>query len=120
MTKICLKSQKPSGETLQSSNRFAICSHYETFDPDSSAKPQINKARRKWYQSILSEELRKHEFILPKNQRGSWNHRIAFDYKKKTTWVSKNLWDIETREELFDLEIVENKYGEPMYEMTDI
>jgi plasmid rolling circle replication initiator protein Rep len=70
--------------------------------------------------SYLSEELRKHEFTLPKNQRGSWNHRIAFDYKKKTTWVSKNLWDIETREELFDLKVVENKYGESMYERTDI
>ena len=120
MANICHISPQVTAEISQNFNTPPISSHYETFDPDSSAKPQINKARRKWYQSILSEELRKHEFILPKNQRGSWNHRIAFDYKKKTTWVSKNLWDIETREELFDLEIVENKYGEPMYERTDI
>jgi len=91
MAKICQISQKASVEISQNFNTPPISTHYETFDPDDSAKPLINKARRKWYLQILSERLRKYEFTLPKNQRGSWNYRIAFDYKKKNKLGSKNL-----------------------------
>jgi len=93
------------GEISQNFNTLPICSNNETFDPDGFEKPWKNKARRKFVSSVLSKRLQEYELILPKNERGSWNNRIAFQYVPRLTE---------------DGEILENKYGETLYEPTDI
>lgn len=105
MAKIVNKSKKTSGETSQSFNRLPLCSNNETFDPDEFVKPWKNKARRKFVSSVLAKRLQEYELTIPKNERGSWNNRIAFEYVPRLNE---------------DAEIVVNKFGETQYEKTDI
>jgi len=105
MAKICQISQKASVEISQNFNTLPLCSNNETFDPDEFAKPWKNKARRKFYLAVLSRRLREYELTLPKNERGSWNNRIAFEYVKR---LNENN------------EPIENKYSEPMYQPTEV
>ena len=105
MANICHISPRVEFEISQNFNTLPISSNNETFDPDDSAKPWKNKARRKFYLAVLSRRLREYEQTLPQSERGSWNNRIAFDYVKRLN---------ENNEPL------ENKYGEPMYEPTEV
>jgi len=92
-------------EISQNFNKLPICSNNETFDPDEFVKPWKNKARRKLVSLVLSKRLQQHELTLPKNERGSWNSRTAFEYVPR---LDENA------------EIVLNKFGETQYERTDI
>ena len=105
MANICQISPQVVGEISQNFNTLPICSNNETFDPDEFVKPWKNKARRKFVSSILSKRLQEYELTLLKSERGSWNSRIAFQYVPRLTEHG---------------EILENKYGEPLYEPTDI
>jgi plasmid rolling circle replication initiator protein Rep len=116
MTKICQISQKSSVEISQNFNTIPFCSNNETFDPDEFVKPWKNKARRKFVSSILSKRLQEYELTLPKSERGSWNSRIAFQYVPRVE-VTQLPWENENE---LTWKLVQNKYGETLYEPTDI
>jgi hypothetical protein len=105
MANICHISPQVGVEISQNFNTVPICSNNETFDPDGLAKPWKNKARRKFVSSIIAQRLQKYELTLPKEQRGTWNKRIAFEYVPRLNE---------------DGEILQNKFGETLYERTDI
>lgn len=92
-------------EKPQNFNKLPFCSNNETFDPDEFVKPWKNKARRKFVSSVLAKRLQEYELTIPKNERGSWNSRIAFEYVPRLNE---------------EAEIVVNKFGETQYEKTDI
>lgn len=92
-------------EKPQNFNTLPFCSNNETFDPDEFVKPWKNKARRKFVSSVLATRLQQYELTIPKNERGSWNSRIAFEYVPRLNE---------------EAEIVVNKFGETQYEKTDI
>jgi hypothetical protein len=98
-------SPQVGAEISQNFNTVPICSNNETFDPDGLVKPWKNKARRKFVSSIIAQRLQKYELTLPKEQRGTWNKRIAFEYVPRLNE---------------DGEILQNKFGETFYERTDI
>lgn len=91
-------------EIHQNFNKSHISSNKETFDPDEFIKPWKNKARRKFYTSVLAQRLKVYELTLPKNERGTWNNRIAYKYELKRNDQGA---------------IIRNKYGEKQYQKTD-
>ncbi len=103
-------------EKPQNFNTLRISSNNETFDPDEFVKPWKNKARRKFVSSILSKRLQEYELTLPKSERGSWNSRIAFQYVPRVE-VTQLPWENENE---LTWKLVQNKYGETLYEPTDI
>lgn len=105
MANICHISPQVDVEKPQNFNKLPFCSNNETFDPDEFVKPWKNKARRKFVSSVLAKRLQEYELTIPKNERGSWNSRIAFEYVPRLNE---------------DAEIVVNKFGETQYEKTDI
>lgn len=105
MTKVYTYPDIATKKYQQKGTKGHICSNNETFDPGANQKTWTNKARRKFVASNLSAKLREYELTLPKNQRGAWNNRIAYEYVPR---LNENA------------EIVVNKFGETQYEKTDI
>lgn len=105
MAKIGHISTKASAEITQNFNTRPFCSNNETFDTDELAKPWKNKARRKFVSSVLAKRLQEYELTLPKNERGTWNNSIAFEYVPR---LDDNN------------DILTNKFGETQYEKTNI
>lgn len=101
-------------EISQNFITLPLSSNNETFDPDKFSKPWINKARRKFVSSVIAKRLQEYELTLPKSERGTWNNRTAYQYvpRLKTTslpWEDEITTEYET-----------NKFGETLYEPTDI
>ena len=106
MTKVIEISKRYSPGTEKNS-RKDLCSYLQTFDtkkPDNHEERWKNKARRKWYASILSYRLQKYELELCKKDRGTWNAKISYKY-------------IEAKHDDGTPKI--NKYREPLYVKTN-
>ena len=127
MTKICLKSEKTSGETSRSFNRFPICSYLQTTDtseilayqknrrqaylrdeePDTLLQERLTKtlqnwARRKITAQEIAHQLAEHEKQLPKEQRDLRNLKKSFNYQP----IQK------------DGNVLLNRYGDSIYQPT--
>ena len=127
MAKICQISQKSSGETSQSFNRFPICSYLQTTDtteiiayqknqrqvylrdaePDTLLQERLTKtlqnwARRKITAQEIAYQLAEHEKQLPKEQRDLRNLKKSFNYQP----IQK------------DGNVLLNRYGDSIYQPT--
>ena len=132
MAKICQISQKASGETSKSFNRLPLCSYLETFDTKEIIqfaeqsqnldllkpipKKWENKQRRKFTTDIVATRLKEFELSLPKEQRGSWNSKIAREYIPDLIIPEILPWE----EEPIFFECKTNKFGEPIFIPTDV
>jgi len=127
MAKICQISQKTSGETSRSFNRFPICSYLQTTDtseilayqknrrqaylrdeePDTLLQERLTKtlqnwARRKITAQEIAHQLAEHEKQLPKEQRDLRNLKKSFNYQP----IQK------------DGNVLLNRYGDSIYQPT--
>jgi hypothetical protein len=126
MANVNTTSQKISVRTPKSSDGIP-CSNKETFDTSKlkdDVKPWESKRRRKSYCEILSRKMSSYELQLPKEERGSWNTKKAYEY---TPIIEEIIYSADEFGELTLLpedEIIRiekiNKYGEVMYRRTDI
>jgi len=122
MAKICQISQKASVEISQNFNTIPLCSYLETFDttPEIDLSKPIpkkweNKQRRKFTTDVIATRCKDFELLLPKEQRGAWNGKIARQYVPDIIIPEILPWE----EEPNYLEFKKNKYGEPIFVPTD-
>ena len=123
MAKICQISQKASFEISQNFNTIPLCSYLETFDttPEIDLSKPIpkkweNKQRRKFTTDVVATRLKEFELSLPKEQRGTWNSKIAREYIPDLIIPEILPWE----EESTYFECKTNKYGEPIFIPTDV
>lgn len=88
MANICHISPDDGVEISQNFNTVPFSSNKETFDTFEfgDALPPIpqtwpNKRRRKYIGNTIANRIMGHELSLPKDQRGSWNHKKSFIYE---------------------------------------
>ena len=74
-----------------------------------------NKQRRKFTTDVIATRLKEFELSLPKEQRGSWNSKIALQYVPDIVIPELLPWE----EEPNFLEFRKNKYGDPIFIPTD-
>lgn len=122
MTNLCHIPQKSSVEISQNFNTIPLCSYLETFDttPEIDLSKPIpkkweNKQRRKFTTDVIATRCKDFELLLPKEQRGAWNGKIARQYVPDIIIPEILPWE----EEPDYLEFKKNKYGEPIFVPTD-
>jgi hypothetical protein len=122
MTNLCHIPQKSSVEISQNFNTIPLCSYLETFDttPEIDLSKPIpkkweNKQRRKFTTDVIATRCKDFELLLPKEQRGTWNGKIARQYVPDIIIPEILPWE----EEPDYLEFKKNKYGEPIFVPTD-
>ena len=118
MANICHISPEVGAEISQNFNTLPLCSSLETFDTTTKEVPKKweNKQRRKFTTDVITTRLRDYELILPKQNRGSWNSKIARAYVPDLIIPELLPWEEEPE---FFL-IRKNKYGEPIWVPTDV
>lgn len=100
-------------ENQQIFNTLPNCSYIETFDttPGEVPKKWENKQRRKFTSNVVATRCKDYELTIPKEDRGSWNSKIASQYVPDIIIPELLPWEDEP--ELFEFR--KNKYGEPIY-----
>lgn len=118
MANICQISPEASAEISQNFNTLPLCSYLETFDTTTKKVPKKweNKQRRKFTTDVISTRLRDYELTLPKENRGSWNNKIAYQYVPDVIIPDLLPWE----DQPSYLEVKTNKYGDPIFIQSDV
>ena len=136
MANICHISSEVSVEISQNFNTLPLSRYLETFDtteiiefselsqnldsltptPNPIPDKWVNKQRRKFTTDVVATRCKDFELALPKEERGAWNSKIAFQYVPDLIIPEILPWE----EQPTFFECKTNKYGEPIYIPTKV